>query len=174
MINAQSRPARLRRRERIALLILLALAVGIFLNFQRVIVSGHSMDPTYHNGQTVLVWKTMPRSELKPGEVIVFRQGQDELIKRIVYITPRADADLFPPPGFPEIIKTPRGTLGIAPYNSFFLSFNWYFVKVRLGFKPKPPPADRIYVMGDNFPISDDSRDFGPINENQIMGRVIP
>ena len=40
----------------------------------------------YHNGEAVVVWKLAPHDKLKPGDVIVFRQGGDELIKRIVYI----------------------------------------------------------------------------------------
>lgn len=157
----------LRKREWVFLGLFLALALGCWVNFQRVVVVGHSMDPSYHSGQTVLVWKLAPRSRLHPGDVIVFRQGSDELIKRIVFVAPPQEAAHFPPAGFPSIITTPQGDQlpgGI---------FDWYFMKVNLGLVPKPPVTNTIYVMGDNFPISDDSRHFGPISPDQILGRVI-
>ncbi len=34
-------------------------------------------------------------------------------------------------------------------------------------------PEGYIYVMGDNRPFSGDSRDFGPVAEDQIIGKVI-
>jgi signal peptidase I len=34
-------------------------------------------------------------------------------------------------------------------------------------------PEDYIYVMGDNRPLSGDSRDFGPVAEEQIIGKVV-
>jgi signal peptidase I len=34
-------------------------------------------------------------------------------------------------------------------------------------------PEGYIYVMGDNRPLSGDSRDFGPVAEDQIIGKVV-
>jgi len=34
-------------------------------------------------------------------------------------------------------------------------------------------PAHYIYVMGDNRPLSGDSRDFGPVADDQIIGKVM-
>lgn len=155
----------LRKREWVVLGIFLLLALAAHINFQRVVVKGHSMDPTFHNGESLVVWKLAPRDRLKAGDVIVFRQGSDDLIKRIVYITPIQEATAFPPPHFPPVLDQPNPN---AP------SFLWYFLKVQLGYLPRPPLGNTIYVMGDNFAISDDSRHFGPINPSQILGRVLP
>lgn len=32
----------------------------------------------------------------------------------------------------------------------------------------------RLYVLGDNLLVSDDSRNFGPIRPSQVLGKVIP
>ena len=45
----------LRKREWVFLGIFLVLALGAFANFKRVIVNGHSMEPTFHNGEAVVV-----------------------------------------------------------------------------------------------------------------------
>ena len=41
---------------------------------------------------------------------------------------------------------------------------------------PAPPrivPDGQIYVLGDNPPVSDDSRSFGPVPSDTLLGRVI-
>ena len=65
------------------------LALLLRLNVREGRVTGPSMSPTYENGDTVLVWKSAPRSLLKPGMVIIFRDTNgDELIKRIAFYRP--------------------------------------------------------------------------------------
>ena len=162
----------LRKREWVFLSLFLVLAVGAFVNFKRVIVNGRSMEPTYHSGEAVVVWKLAPHDKLKPGDVIVFRQGSDELIKRIVYIADPKQAGQFPPPGFPPILTNPEGWYVPASAPPW-MTFRLYFVKVNAGIVPTPPLDHTIYVAGDNFRNSDDSRDFGPIAPDQILGKVL-
>ena len=162
----------LRKREWVFLGFFLVLAVGAFFNFKRVVIRGRSMEPTFHSGEAVVVWKFAPRDKLKPGDVIVFRQDNDELIKRIVYIADPRQPGEFPPPGFPTTLTNPEGwhvPAGAPPW----MTFRLYFAKVQAGAISAPPLNRTIYVCGDNFPHSDDSRDFGPIDPTQILGRVI-
>ena len=89
------------------------------------------MYPTFHTGQLVTVWKTVPVSTLKPGDVIVFHQDRDELIKRIVFI-----ADLRDPPqcrrnGFPRQIIAHNGDILTDD-----VAFTPYFVAVNAGLLP--------------------------------------
>ena len=162
----------LRKREWVFLSVFLVLALGAFVNFKRVIIRGRSMEPTFHDGESVIVWKFAPRERLKPGDVIVFRQGSDELIKRIVYVADSRQPVQFPPPGFPPVLTNPQGWY--VPANAPpWMTFQRYFARVEAGAVPTPSPNRTIYVAGDNFAHSDDSRDFGPINPDQILGRVL-
>lgn len=159
---------RLRRREWAVLAVLLALALVALVNFKQVQVSGISMEPTFHDGDRVIIWKRAPYDQLKPGDIIVFKSGDgSELIKRIVCVAPATRVRQFPPANFPRSIPTPNGLLD--PRYGFFP----YFFAVSIGRKPLPPPQDTIYVMGDNYKHSLDSRDFGPIDPHQILGKVI-
>ena len=164
----------LRKREWVVLSLFLVMALGAYANFRRVIVSGRSMEPTFRDGEAVVVWKFAPHDKLKPGDVIVFRHGPDEWIKRIVYIADPRHAGEMPPPDFPRRIWTPRGIVGDPPNDQYFMTFDSYFNKVHVGFAPTPPVNDTIYVMGDNFADSSDSRDFGPIDPGQSLGKVLP
>ena len=156
-----------RKRTWIAVSILLIFAVLVRVNVRQGRVAGPSMEPTYHDGETVLVWKTAPRSKLKPGDVVVIRdKNGEELIKRIAFIRPKWSPD----PPFRVFFKN-RTNGVLVPYGYLF---GYYFIDVREGRKPVPPPGNTIYVMGDNWEVSDDSRDFGPVSPKQILGKVIP
>ena len=157
---------KLRKQTWIALGVLFLLALGLRLNVRQGRVTGPSMSPTYENGDTVLVWKTAPRSLYTPGTVIIFRDTNgDELIKRIAFIRPVWDPK--PPPG---AYALPNGGR-LVPYG---LLFGQFFSDVTLGKRPRPAPDRTIYVLGDNLVESDDSRHIGPISPSQILGKVIP
>ncbi len=124
------------------------------------------MEPTYHNGETVLVWKSVPRSSLKPGNVIVFRDTNgDELIKRIAFIQPVWK------PAAPSGFYIPANGTRPIPYS---LLFRLYFESFTVGKLPIPTPDHIIYVLGDNLRESDDSRRIGPISYAQVLGKVVP
>lgn len=154
-----------RRQSVFAVGILLILALLLRVNFRQGRVTGPSMEPTYRSGETVLVWKTVPRQSLKSGDVIILRDvNGDELIKRIALIRPWS---LMPPAGSYTIAGSGRQIPNA-------LLFAGYFHRIALGKQPVPPPENRVYVVGDNLLNSDDSRHFGPIRRDQILGKVVP
>ncbi len=156
----------IRKRTWLALFILITLALLLRFNVRQGRVSGPSMSPTYESGDTVLVWKTAPRSKLKPGDVIVVRdKNGDELIKRIAFIRPVWSP--VPPIG---TFRTINGGRDVP----WALLFGPYFQSVARHQMPIPPPENTVYIMGDNLINSDDSRHFGPISPQQILGKVIP
>jgi signal peptidase I len=142
-----------------------------------------SMEPNFHAGQRIMVSQLgdlLPDSlsrityaaanrgntalALKRGQVIVFyvspqRQG-DSLIKRLIGL-----------PG--DTIEIHSGLVFVngaqlqEPYlQEVYTSCNEYCGRIKLG-------PDEYFLMGDNRPVSRDSRSFGPIHANQIVGRVI-
>lgn len=155
-----------RRQTWIAIGLLLLLALLLRLNVRQGRVSGPSMSPTYEDGNTVLVWTSVPRSLLKPGMVIIFRDTNgDELIKRIAFIGP-------------QYVRTPPNadwtTINGSRKIPFADLFNNYYARVVSGQIPTPSAGRDIYVLGDNLPESDDSRHIGPITAKQILGKVVP
>ena len=160
--------ASLRRREWVFLSVFLLVAIVAWVNVKRVEVKGISMEPTFDNGDLVIVWKTVPRASLQPGDVIVFKSADgDELIKRIAAI------QNGPYPRFPQWLTLSDGRREAVaalfdPYNSP------YFAGRLMGNMPPPAASRTIYVLGDNLMHSNDSRDFGPISPRQILGKVVP
>ena len=160
------RTLRLRKQTYWAFGVLIVLALLLRLNVRQGRVSGPSMSPTYEDGQTVLVWKTAPRSLYRPGTVIIFRDTNgDELIKRIAFIGPQY-ARQSPDADWTTINGSRKVPLPLL--------FSRYYARVASGQIPTPPPDRDIYVLGDNLVESDDSRHIGPIRASQILGKVIP
>ncbi len=136
----------------------LAVVVALFAYaFRMVRVKGHSMDPTYHNGQWLLVRRpNWPSPRLKVGDVVVFRLEDDILVKRIAALGGQS-------------IPDERGVLLIRP--SHKRPGTWEQAIVATA--PLQVPEGQIYVLGDNPPVSDDSRSFGPVPVSALLGRVI-
>jgi len=160
--------ASLRRREWAFLSVFLIVAVVAWVNVKRVEVKGISMEPTFHSGDLAIVWKTVPRASLMPGDVVVFKSADgDELIKRIAAIqsgpVPRFPAWLMLSDGRREAVAAL-----FSPYNSPYIAARM------IGRIPPPAPDRTIYVLGDNLMHSNDSRDFGPISPRQLLGKVVP
>ncbi len=154
--------ALLRRVEWVVLGFLLLLAAAAYLTIQRVIVHGRSMEPTFHNGDALIAWKLWGRDSLHLGDVIVFRDADGaELIKRIVFLQ-NAQGSEAPP----QFVQTPGG---LQRFSDLFRGYNADVAARRL---PAPTRDQTIYVMGDNTDNSEDSRVWGPIRLDQVIGRV--
>ncbi len=157
---------RLRKQTYVAFGLLILVALLLRLNVRQGRVSGPSMSPTYEDGNTVLVWKSVPRTLLKPGVVIIFKDTNgDELIKRIAYVGPQYARR--PPAADWTTINGSRK----IPFPALFGD---YYARVADGRTKAPAPGRDIYVLGDNLLESDDSRHIGPIRAGQILGKVVP
>ena len=163
-----------------ACLIALLIVTFVFRSYQ---VDGISMENTLQNNNMLIVWK-LPRTWSmitghqyvpKRGNIIVFNEsnllgcgqaGTKQLIKRVIGL-----------PGDTVTIK-----------NGHYFIYNkkhphGFDPGITLGFNKNFPPtygsthitlgAHQIFVSGDNRPNSCDSRIFGPINTNQIVGQLI-
>jgi signal peptidase I len=170
-------------------ILITALAVALFIIafvFRSYQVDGPSMENTLHNGDKLIIWK-VPRTLAKitghayipnRGDIIVFnetglsafnQQNTKQLIKRVIGL-----------PGDRVVVNNNVITIYNKQHPKGFdpdktMSYFDY------GKNVPPTSGDvnvtlgpgQIFVDGDNRPDSLDSRAFGPINANQIIGKLI-
>ena len=125
---------------------LFAFAVFSYFNFRSVVVSGQSMLPTFNSGDHVLVCSAYWLvGPVKPKDVVVVKSPEDGgfIIKRVYKLAGQV-VDWY------NIPKT------------WSLKSGQYIV-----------PQGCIYVLGDNREVSEDSRAFGPVEDNDIIGKVV-
>lgn len=138
--------------------LLLALVVHLFLA-QATVVFGQSMEPNLHPYQRLIVDKLSYRLHApQRNDIVVIRlpDMEDLLVKRvvalpgesveirggIVYVNGRAVAEPFPH----DMTPYDMAPIVLAPLSYF--------------------------VLGDNRSNSNDSRSFGPVTLDEILGRV--
>jgi signal peptidase I len=156
----------------IVLLVALGLAVGLrtFVVQTYSIPSG-SMIPTLMIGDRILVDKlSYHLHPVHRGDVVVFATPPKELASLMVQDLVKRVIGL---PG-ETISSGPRGEVLI---NGKAIHQPWLTASAKAN--PGPPirtqkiPAGEIFVMGDNRGFSDDSRDYGPVDESLIVGRAV-
>jgi len=127
-------------------LALLGLALFCFFNFRTVIVSGNSMLPTFTNGQRLVACKAYWLvGPIKDNDVVVIKMGKqgDYIIKR-VYRTAGESVEWY---NVPESWKLINGEYRV--------------------------PSGEIYVLGDNQKVSEDSRSFGAVPVEHVVGKIL-
>jgi signal peptidase I len=139
--------------------VLIALFINVFVA-QAMVVQGPSMQPNLYYDERVVVEKLSYHFIDGPhrGDVVVIEvTGQDEpLIKRVVAL--------------PGETVTVRG--GQVYIDGELLDEPWI---TRLGGPDYPPttvPEGQVFVLGDNRGHSNDSRSFGPVAVERIIGRA--
>ncbi|HEY1645830.1 MAG TPA: signal peptidase I [Candidatus Saccharimonadales bacterium] len=164
----------------VALVVALLMITFVFRSYQ---VDGPSMEPTLENNDKLIIWKVARTwSDItghpyipKRGDIVVFtetglarfgQQNTKQLIKRVIglpgdtVVVANGEYTIYNkqhPHGFDPDKTLPYGK--DIPYTTGDET-------VKLG-------SDQLFVSGDNRPDSLDSRDFGPINANQIVGQLI-
>ncbi|MFA9288399.1 MAG: signal peptidase I [Weeksellaceae bacterium] len=131
-------------------------------------VKGASMEPSFQNGNYIFTSKvTYKLREPNRGDVVVFHSPKNpdiEYIKRII--------------GVPsDVVLIENNEVYV---NGVLLTENYISAKTTLipnGFVqesvPVTVPAGYYFVLGDNRPRSSDSREFGPITKESIIGTVV-
>lgn len=166
----------------VALALLLAWFIIAFV-FESYQVDGPSMQNTLHNNDRLIVWK-VSRTWAKitghsyipaRGDIVIFKESGlaaygdanvKQLVKRVVGL-----------PGDHLVVKNGKVTIynqqnpdGFSPVGNFDGPAGHSQTGGEINVTLK---NDQIFVMGDNRPNSLDSRIFGPINANQIVGKLI-
>jgi signal peptidase I len=129
------------------LLFMLAFALFFQFHFTTVVVTGESMEPTFRSGQRLLVcrayWLVGP---IRRNDIVVLRSQEREteyLIKRV----DRMPGEVVDFLNVPTTWKIVQGELRV--------------------------PEGHLYVIGDNREASEDSRNFGPVPIDRVVGKVI-
>lgn len=152
---------------------LLTISIGVFVLIylfiaQFLIVSGPSMEPTFIDNDHVIAEKiTIKYKPITRGELVILRhptQNNKLLIKRVIAI-----------PG--DVVVIDNGSLQInnQPITEDYLKENGvtesgiYFDKTQ-NYKV---PEGNYLLFGDNRNKSTDSRVWGSIKEDQIIGRIV-
>lgn len=129
-----------------ALLILLVMAIFFFTNFKTVVVSGQSMEPTFLNGRRLLASSAywLVGSIRKNDVVVVRNEVSHEYVIKRVYRVAGEKVDWVNAP------------------DTWDISAGEFVV-----------PPDNIFVLGDNRAVSEDSRRYGPVPLERVIGKVV-
>ncbi len=145
--------------------LLIVLPIRIFVA-QPFIVSGASMETTFSTGQYLIVDQlTYHFEEPERGEVIVFRYPRDPskfFIKRIIGLP----GDTLQIEGNTVTITNSNHPEGMVLDESYILGMKPHTILTEtLGEK-------EYFVMGDNRDASSDSRSWGVLQRDKIIGRA--
>jgi signal peptidase I len=133
----------------------------LYVLFTTALVDGRSMYPTLENGDYLIVQRDYP-TPLR-GDVIVY-QGADfdgqpvQVVKRVIAVpgdTVEVDSGNAIVNGQPEVCE--------------------FCVTLEEGDTSTSPlivPEGTVFTMGDNRPVSLDSRHYGPVSIDRIAGRA--
>jgi signal peptidase I len=144
--------------------IFLVIYIFLFRPFQ---VSGDSMYPTFKNGEYILTNLIALRTNgVNRGDVIVFIAPPDpekDFIKRVIGL-PGDRVELengFVYINGKELNESAYLHSDVRSYGGAYLKDN----------EPITVPPNDYFVMGDNRPFSSDSREWGLVARNMIIGK---
>lgn len=146
--------------------LVISLAISAFIIvflYQPVKVEGTSMMPSLEDQERIFVNKFVYRLEpIERGDIVVFRYPRDpskSYIKRVigtagdhiridsgqVYVNGQPLDEDYVPPAYADTRSYPDTVV----------------------------PPDSYFVLGDHRSMSNDSRDFGPVNQSYIYGKAV-
>ncbi len=148
----------------IIIAVFVVLPIRVFIA-QPFIVSGSSMDPTFKNGEYLIVDEISYRfEEPKRGDVIIFKYPKDPskyFIKRIIGLP----GEHIVISGNRVIVSEKEDTESLVLDETYLAQPTLDNIDIILG-------KTEYFVMGDNRPASSDSRIWGPLERDHIIGRA--
>ncbi|MFP4445936.1 MAG: signal peptidase I [Desulfosudaceae bacterium] len=161
--------------EAVLVAVLLALLIRTFVVQAFKIPSG-SMEPTLQVGDHILVNKfaygvdipffkvpLIPRDHPERGDVVVFKYPEDprkDFIKRVVGV----GGDLVS-------VRNKQVYVNQSPVSEeYIMHTDSRMAAVRDNMSPVRVPSEKLFVMGDNRDNSHDSRFWGFVDEEEVLG----
>lgn len=146
------RPGKPTRRRRMAvtgftmfLVFLMGFLVFVMQNVRTVEVKGNSMEPTFFSGQRLYMSRAYWLvGDIKRNDIVVAREEDGDIIIKRVYAIGGDTVDFY---NIPEDWDIANGEYRV--------------------------PSDQYYILGDNRPVSEDSRLFGSITRDDILGKIV-
>jgi signal peptidase I len=146
--------------------LVISLAISCFIIiflYQPVKVEGTSMMPSLEDQERIFVNKLVYRLEpIQRGDIVVFRYPRDpskSFIKRVIGLAG-------------DHIQIDAGRVYV---NGQRLDED-YVPQIYQDLRSYPEivvPAECYFVLGDHRSLSNDSRDFGPVNQTYIYGKAV-
>ena len=154
------------KHNNIVLSVILFFAIVLFLLvrfvFQINIVEGESMQPTYHNKDVVIAYKT---HDVRKQEIAIIdvtnKDNSDEerhAIKRVIATSG-------------DTVEINKGVLYLndKPQLESYLGSNSSSIE----YPRETVPPNMYFVLGDNRTKSKDSRIYGLVSDDEIMAKVL-
>jgi signal peptidase I len=146
--------------------LMVSLAISAFIIiflYQPVKVEGTSMMPGLEDQERIFVNKFVYRWEpIQRGDIIVFRYPRDtskSYIKRVVGIA-----------GDHIRIETGQVYVNGEPVDEDYVPTDYADAR---SYGEIVVPANSFFVLGDHRSMSNDSRDFGTVNERYVYGKAV-
>jgi signal peptidase I len=180
-VSEDKRRAGLRQIREWVFVIVVAVVIATLLRtfvVQQFYIAGPSMETTLYGNDRVLVNKLAYRfGEPSRGDVIVFDRvttngdtvQHDDLIKRVIGL-PGERLEVR------DCVVFVDGVAIDEPWLSADMTDTTYDPGTRCGTANVEPVTlgdDEVFLIGDNRPMSFDSRMFGPIDVDLIVGRAL-
>jgi len=151
----------------VLLIFLLVLGIKFFI-LDISSVSGVSMAPTFLDNQKVLVskWELLLQKPDRYDVVQIVAPDNDDLIIKRVIGLPGEKIRTYN--GYVYLVKDGEEQVLDEPYINEELKAGAREFDV----KEFEMGENEYLVLGDNRPVSDDSRSFGPVHRKRILGKV--
>lgn len=149
------------------IVMLLGILITVFV-VQRSIIQGPSMEPTLNDGDQIFIEKVSKHFSINRGDIVTLDHTDPDhpdvlLIKRIIGL-----------PG--ELVELKDGAVyidGEKLQEDYLPKDLPTLADPDLDFSKLKLTDDQYFVLGDNRPVSKDSRRIGPVRENQIIGKLL-
>ncbi len=126
--------------------IIIILAIFCYF-FKPIIISGDSMYPTLKNHQLIIACRRF--SIIQNNDIIIFKKDDSLVVKRVLAVKD-------------DTVELKNNSVYVNGIQIEPFTYKGEYKKYNLN-------NDEFFVIGDNYAVSYDSRDYGLINKKQVI-----